>query len=75
MEDEYLRKLKAIHFDMTTFIKALEELAAERRPSGAEITLAMRHLQDARMRLGVAACMEQGIDPWVSELKSKEVKE
>ncbi len=70
MSDDYLKKINAIHFDMTTFIKALEELAAERRPSGAEVTLALRHLQDARMRLGVVACVEQGIDPWSSKLPS-----
>lgn len=53
--------------------KALSEMIADmqywadKRPiHGAELTLAIRHLQDARMRLGVAVTVEKGNDPWKS---------
>ena len=54
--------------DLTIYIRTLEDLANKRRPSGAEVTLALRHLQDARMRLGVALAIEAGQDPWSSQV-------
>lgn len=40
------------------------QMASERPAYGAELTLAQRHLEDARMRLGVALAMTRGEDPF-----------
>ena len=43
------------------------QVKADARPeNGAELMLAIRHLQDARMRLGVAQTIADGKDPWKS---------
>lgn len=49
-------------------IKQLQAICDTRPENGAEITIAMRALQDARMRLGVALTIENGEDPWGSEV-------
>lgn len=36
-----------------------------------ELVLAQRHLEDARMRLGVARTYENGEDPWTSLVEAK----
>lgn len=65
-----VRKLRK---ELSTLIKTTQALANERHEkSGAEITIALRHLQDARMRLGVAECLEKDIDPWVNEIPDVE---
>jgi len=44
-----------------------DKFFVDKRPiCGAELTLAIRHLQDARMRLGVALTIEKGENPWTS---------
>lgn len=58
---QIIQDQRAILSDM---IIALEEKVAERPVNGAELTLAMRHLQDARMRLGVAMTISNGQNPW-----------
>lgn len=57
---------------LTLIIGATKQLSDDRPRSGAEITLALRKAQEARMWLGVAAAMEQGIDPWASTVEVKE---
>lgn len=49
-------------------IERVSTLSKSRPQSGAEITLALRGLQVARMWLGVAEAMENGINPWVSQI-------
>lgn len=51
---------------LSPLIESVQKEADDRPRCGAEIMLALRHLQDARMRLGVALTMEQGKDPWKS---------
>lgn len=36
-----------------------------------ELVLAQRHLEDARMRLGVALAYEKGLDPWTNKVEEK----
>lgn len=55
-----------IRSELSLMIEGLQVWADERPDSGAEITLAIRHLQDARMRLGVSLAIEDGKDPWKS---------
>lgn len=40
-------------------------------PVVQEIVLAQRHLEDARMRFGVALTKLKGFDPWVSQVKKE----
>jgi hypothetical protein len=50
----------------------IKKLADQRDPQiGPELTLALRHIEDARMRLGVAAALSKGLDPWSSEVQEK----
>lgn len=51
---------------LSDMIKILENETSRRGVDGAELTLAMRHLQDARMRLGVALTMRKGQYPWAN---------
>lgn len=53
---------------LTNLIQELQELADTRPENGAEITIAIRHLQDARMRLGVAKTIANGEDPWAEDV-------
>lgn len=36
-----------------------------------ELVLANRHLEDARMRVGVAIAYSKGIDPWANRVEEK----
>lgn len=47
-------------------IEDLTVVADGRPKHGAEIMLAVRHLQDARMRLGVAMTVKKGENPWAN---------
>ena len=48
-------------------IKEIQELETQSKPPVVqELVLARRHLEDARMRLGVAMALERGEDPWQS---------
>lgn len=53
-------------------IKRVQALSLGRPNSGAEITLGLRKLQEARMWLGVAEAMEKGLDPWANKIEEKE---
>ena len=56
--------LITLRAELSKQIKHLQAQADARPVHGAELTLAIRHLQDARMRLGVALAIEDGQDPW-----------
>lgn len=46
-------------------IHELQDLEKQSKPPVVqELVLARRHLEDARMRLGVAMALERGDDPW-----------
>jgi hypothetical protein len=50
----------------------VKKLADERDPQiGPELTLAIRHIEDARMRLGVAEATLKGHDPWNNKITQK----
>jgi len=51
---------------LSGLIADVQLLADEKPVYGAELTLAIRHLQDARMRLGVALTIKRGGKPWSS---------
>lgn len=59
-------KIIAMREELTPLINKVQKEADDRPRCGAEIMLALRHLQDARMRLGVALTIENGQDPWNS---------
>ena len=40
-------------------------------PEVQELVLAQRHLEDARMRLGVSEAYHKGLDPWANKVSSK----
>lgn len=61
-------KLALLRDELTPLIVKTQKEADDRPRSGAEIMLALRHLQDARMRLGVAEAMEKGLDPWANKV-------
>jgi hypothetical protein len=42
------------------------------QPVVQELVLAQRHLEDARMRLGIAECYEKGINPWISKVEPQQ---
>jgi hypothetical protein len=54
---------------ITPLIGEVAEMSSTRPRSGAEITLALRALQTARMWLGVAEAMEKNLDPWANKVK------
>lgn len=49
---------------LTTMIADTKRMAEARPTYGAELVLAQRHLEDARMRLGTALAMTRGEDPF-----------
>ena len=51
---------------LSEMIEDLTVVADGRPKHGAEIMLAVRHLQDARMRLGVAMTVKKGENPWAN---------
>lgn len=61
-----------IRVTLGDLIKSLQAEADRRPPEGAEVTLAIRHLQDARMRLGVAEAIAKGHDPWANVIPESE---
>ncbi len=64
-------QLAQVREELTEDIAFVKELADNRPRSGAEITLALRALQTARMWLGVAEAMEKGLDPWANKVEEK----
>ena len=59
-----MSKLVEIRTDLITPITTVQDLIKEAKPPVVqELVLAQRHLEDARMRLGVALAYEEGKDP------------
>lgn len=50
----------------------VEMIKTSSSPVVQELILAQRHIEDARMRLGVALGYEQGNDPWSGNLKKED---
>lgn len=65
-------QLSEIRDDLSPFILDVQNMASDRPRSGAEITLALRKLQEARMWLGVAEAMERDLNPWTNTIEEKE---
>ena len=65
-------QLESLRDGLTEDILFAKSLADDRPRSGAEITLGLRKLQEARMWLGVAEAMERGLDPWANKIEEKE---
>jgi len=57
-------RINAQREKLSEIIKELQDLSKDRPANGAELTLALRHVQEARMWLGVARGMADGQDPW-----------
>ncbi len=57
-------RMSSMRDDLTRLIDNAKDIASERPEYGAEVALAQRHLEDARMRLGVALAMSRGDDPF-----------
>ena len=49
---------------LTDVIEQLQDIVDGRPAEGAEVMLALRHVQDARMRLGVAKTLAKGDNPY-----------
>jgi len=54
---------------LTDLISSLTAECSQRPKEGAEVTLAVRALQQARMWLGVAKATAEGHDPWQKDVK------
>jgi hypothetical protein len=62
-------ELERIRSTLTDVIHSISELAAARHPqAGPELTLAQRHAEDCRMRLGTALVKQHGGDPFANHL-------
>jgi len=65
-------QLAELRDELTPLINDVQDMASNRPRSGAEITLGLRKLQEARMWFGVAEAMEKGLDPWANKIEEKE---
>ena len=71
MQDEPLT-IDMLRRDITIILGRLAEyIPGTQRPVVQEVILAQRHLEDARMRLGVAECYEKGVNPWINKVEPK----
>lgn len=69
-EPTLLEKIEQERHILAASRKRIKELADLRDPQvGPELTIAYRAVEDGRMRLGVAAAVLKGLDPWASEIK------
>lgn len=48
-----------------------EDIQNSKPPEVQELVLAQRHLEDARMRLGVAEAFHKGYNPWENKVDKK----
>lgn len=48
-----------------------EDIKDSKPPEVQELVLAQRHLEDARMRLGVAEAYHISLDPWANKVGKK----
>jgi hypothetical protein len=71
MQDEPLT-IDMLRSDITIILGRLAEyIPGVQKPVVQELVLAQRHLEDARIRLGVAECYEKGINPWINKVEPK----
>jgi hypothetical protein len=71
MQDEPLT-IDMLRSDITIILGRLAEyIPGVQQPVVQEVVLAQRHLEDARMRLGVAECYEKGVNPWINKVEPK----
>lgn len=70
--NDLIQSLRNVREDITPMIKGMESWTATRPTSGAEVTLGLRKLQEARMWFGVAEAIEKGLDPWANQVEEKE---
>lgn len=66
MDTTYITELREEIGKMLTKLKT--EVQTGTPPAVQELVLAQRHLEDARMRLGVADAYYKGFDPWSSRV-------
>jgi hypothetical protein len=67
------RTIDDLRSDITLLMGHLAEyIPGTETPVVQELVLAQRHLEDARMRLGVAECYEKGINPWINKVEPKQ---
>lgn len=71
-EQSVLKTLGNLRDQISKTRAELKEMAARRPDYGAELVLAMRHLEDARMRLGVAVATIRGDDPFAHKQEGEE---
>ena len=72
MEGEPLT-IDILRSDITILLGRLAEyIPGSEPPVTQELILAQRHLEDVRMRLGVAECYEKGINPWINTVEPKQ---
>lgn len=63
----------AVRAAITDMLRDLkQEIDGAKPPVVQELVLAQRHLEDARMRLGVAEAYEKGFDPWSNQVSEKD---
>lgn len=63
--------LEGVREQVSGLIRAVGVLEGQSgAPVVQELVLARRHLEDARMRLGVGTAYAKGIDPWVNKVKA-----
>jgi len=62
-------QLSELRDELTPLIVDVQDMSSNRPRSGAEITLGLRKLQEARMWFGVAEAMEKGLDPWANRIE------
>lgn len=68
-EDKLQRHLETLCTGLQTFLAETKNAASLAQPPVVqEIVLAQRHLEDARMRLGVALALQKGFDPWATKV-------
>lgn len=65
--------IEDIRAGASEMLSAMQEVESEATPPIVqEVILARRHVENARMRLGVALALQNGHDPWASEVAPKE---
>lgn len=69
MDDLLTTALRNAISDMLGRLK--EDIKSSKPPEVQELVLAQRHLEDARMRLGVAEAYHKGFDPWANKVGEK----
>jgi hypothetical protein len=71
MQDDPLT-IDMLRSDITIILGRLAEyIPGVQLPVVQELVLTQRHLEDARMRLGVAECYEKGVNPWINKVEPK----